>query len=45
MSNLTLNVNGVDYPVTVNNPDMPLLLSVLRDLIGLTGTKYGCEIY
>jgi aerobic-type carbon monoxide dehydrogenase small subunit (CoxS/CutS family) len=35
-----LNVNGkvrdVDAP-----PDMPLLW-VLRDLLGLTGTKYGC---
>jgi len=42
-STLTLNVNNKDYTVTVNNPDMPLLW-VLRDLIGLTGTKYGCGI-
>ena len=40
---MTLNVNGQDYNVTVSNPDMPLLW-VLRDLIGLTGTKYGCGI-
>lgn len=40
-TNYTLNVNGKNYPVTVNNPDMPLLW-VIRDLIGLTGTKYGC---
>jgi isoquinoline 1-oxidoreductase alpha subunit len=40
---MTLNVNGQDYQVTVSNPDMPLLW-VLRDLIGLTGTKYGCGI-
>ncbi len=43
MATLTLNVNGKDYQVTVNNPDMPLLW-VIRDLIGLTGTKYGCGI-
>ena len=43
MPSLTLNVNGHDHTVTVNNPDMPLLW-VLRDLIGLTGTKYGCGI-
>jgi isoquinoline 1-oxidoreductase alpha subunit len=43
MTSLTLNVNGKDHTVNVNNPDMPLLW-VLRDLIGLTGTKYGCGI-
>jgi isoquinoline 1-oxidoreductase subunit alpha len=43
MSTLTLNVNGLNRSVTVNNPDIPLLW-VLRDLIGLTGTKYGCGI-
>lgn len=43
MTQLTLNVNGRDYKVSVNNPSMPLLW-VLRDLIGLTGTKYGCGI-
>ncbi len=40
---MTLNVNGQTYDVPVSNPDMPLLW-VLRDLIGLTGTKYGCGI-
>ena len=40
---MTLNVNGRDYQVNVSNGDMPLLW-VLRDLIGLTGTKYGCAI-
>lgn len=40
-TSFTLNVNGQNYPVTVNNPEMPLLW-VLRDLLGLTGTKYGC---
>src|ERR1700742_2107662 len=38
----TLNING--HPQTVDAPpDMPLLW-VLRDLVGLTGTKFGCGI-
>jgi isoquinoline 1-oxidoreductase alpha subunit len=41
LATLTLNVNGQNYKVTVRDPGMPLLW-VLRDLIGLTGTKYGC---
>jgi isoquinoline 1-oxidoreductase subunit alpha len=40
---MTLNVNGQDYQISVSNPSIPLLW-VLRDLIGLTGTKYGCAI-
>jgi len=40
---LTLNVNGVNRTVSVPSTDMPLLW-VLRDLLGLTGTKYGCAI-
>ena len=43
MMTLNLNVNNVDHTVTVNDPSMPLLW-VLRDLLGLTGTKYGCGI-
>ena len=43
MTTLTLNVNGQDRSVTVSDTSMPLLW-VLRDLIGLTGTKYGCGI-
>jgi len=43
MSTLQLNVNSQNYSVNVSNPSMPLLW-VLRDLIGLTGTKYGCGI-
>jgi isoquinoline 1-oxidoreductase alpha subunit len=35
-----LNVNGKTRDVEAP-PDMPLLW-VLRDLLGLTGTKYGC---
>jgi isoquinoline 1-oxidoreductase subunit alpha len=38
----TLNVNGRRHEVEVE-PDTPLLW-VLRDTIGLTGTKYGCGI-
>jgi isoquinoline 1-oxidoreductase alpha subunit len=43
MAQLTLNVNQQNYTITVNNTSMPLLWA-LRDLVGLTGTKYGCGI-
>jgi len=43
MTMLPLNVNGKDQTVDVKDTNMPLLW-VLRDLIGLTGTKYGCGI-
>jgi isoquinoline 1-oxidoreductase alpha subunit len=38
----TLNINGKAYQADVD-PRTPLLW-VLRDTIGLTGTKYGCGI-
>lgn len=38
----TLLVNNIQYGVDVE-PETPLLW-VLRDTIGLTGTKYGCGI-
>jgi aerobic-type carbon monoxide dehydrogenase small subunit (CoxS/CutS family) len=38
----TLLVNGMQYAVDIE-PETPLLW-VLRDAIGLTGTKYGCGI-
>ena len=38
----TLNVNGTTYEVDAE-PETPLLW-VLRDNIGLTGTKFGCGI-
>ena len=38
----TLLVNNIQYSVDVE-PDTPLLW-VLRDSVGLTGTKYGCGI-
>jgi isoquinoline 1-oxidoreductase alpha subunit len=39
---MKLQVNGADHEVEAA-PDMPLLW-VLRDLMGLTGTKFGCGI-
>jgi len=39
---ISLNVNGKKHDVDTE-PDMPLLW-VLRDIIGLTGTKYGCGV-
>jgi isoquinoline 1-oxidoreductase alpha subunit len=39
---ISLNVNGKTYSVNAD-PDTPLLW-VLRDILGLTGTKYGCGI-
>ena len=39
---MKLTVNGKDYEVAAP-ADMPLLW-VLRDLLGLTGTKYGCGV-
>ena len=40
MAKLKLHVNGVDHAIEAD-PDMPLLWA-LRDLLGLTGTKFGC---
>lgn len=40
MPTTRLLINGESHQVDVN-PDMPLLW-VLRDILGLTGTKYGC---
>ena len=39
---MTLTVNGTRYDVDVA-PDMPLLW-VIRETIGLTGTKFGCGL-
>lgn len=38
----TVSINGVDHAIDAPS-DMPLLW-VLRDMAGLTGTKYGCGI-
>jgi isoquinoline 1-oxidoreductase alpha subunit len=43
MPTYVLNVNGVERPATVSSAEMPLLW-VLRDVLNLTGTKYGCGI-
>ena len=40
---ITLNVNGQNYQANVTDMSTPLLW-VLRDILGLTGTKYGCGI-
>ena len=40
MPRYTLNVNGADYKVSIDG-DTPLLW-VLRDELGLTGTKFSC---
>ena len=38
----TLTINGRSY--TIDLPDAMPLLWVLRDAVGLTGTKFGCGI-
>lgn len=40
MSKYLLNINGKSYPVEA--PEEETLLSVLRNRLNLTGTKYGC---
>ncbi len=42
MKKLTLNVNGA--PQTVEVAEGTPLLWILRDHLGLTGTKYGCGV-
>lgn len=42
MAKIEITLNGKPYHVDVD-PQMPLLW-VIRDFIGLTGTKYGCGI-
>ena len=42
MASTTFTVNGTEQAVDVH-PDMPLLW-VLRDVLNLTGTKFGCGI-
>ena len=37
---MKVTINGVEHALDVE-PDMPLLWA-LRDVLGLTGTKYGC---
>lgn len=42
MPPFTLEINGRPHPITAD-PNMPLLW-VLRDILQMTGTKYGCGI-
>jgi len=42
MATYTFTVNGVEHTVDAD-PEMPLLWA-LRDLLGMTGTKYACGI-
>ncbi len=37
---ITVSINGVDHAIDAE-ADMPLLWAI-RDLVGLTGTKFGC---
>ena len=39
---ITIKINGADHAVDVDG-DTPLLW-VLRDVVGLTGTKFGCGV-
>ncbi|QTE23804.1 (2Fe-2S)-binding protein [Polaribacter cellanae] len=40
--NLNLSINGKPYTIKTQE-DMPLLWAI-RDIIGLTGTKFGCGV-
>ncbi len=40
---MRITVNGEVRDLARHDPDMPLLWA-LRDVIGLTGTKYGCGV-
>jgi len=42
MASFTLKINNTNYTIEAD-PRMPLLWAI-RDLAGLTGTKYGCGI-
>ncbi|MGH7358151.1 MAG: (2Fe-2S)-binding protein [Candidatus Rokuibacteriota bacterium] len=43
MAKLTLQVNGASRDVEIDDPATPLLY-VLRNDLGLTGTKFGCGL-
>ncbi len=40
MISINININGQDHQLDVEE-DMPLLWAI-RDIVGLTGTKFGC---
>jgi len=43
MAKLALRVNGANREVEADDPDVPLLY-VLRNDLGLTGSKFGCGL-
>lgn len=43
MATMSMNINGRDWTGEVADPSMPLLW-MLRDVVGITGTKFGCGI-
>jgi isoquinoline 1-oxidoreductase alpha subunit len=43
MDTVTLKINGKSHTLEGVMSDMPLLWAI-RDLVGLTGTKYGCGV-
>jgi nicotinate dehydrogenase subunit A len=43
MAKLALRVNGRNREIESDDPDVPLLY-VLRDDLGLTGTRFGCGL-
>lgn len=43
MVDISISINGKPYSLAVDDLNMPLLW-VLRDLLGLTGTKFGCGV-
>jgi nicotinate dehydrogenase subunit A len=43
MATITLQVNGAARTIEISDPDTPLLY-VLRNDLGLTGTKFGCGL-
>jgi isoquinoline 1-oxidoreductase alpha subunit len=43
MADISISINGKPYTVTVEDTRMPLLW-MLRDLLGMTGTKFGCGV-
>ena len=40
---IALNVNGQTAPITVDDPNMPLLYALRNDL-GLHGPRFGCDL-
>jgi isoquinoline 1-oxidoreductase subunit alpha len=43
ISDISISINGKPDIVAVDDPNMPLLWA-LRDLLGLTGTEFGCGV-